>query len=115
MCGLVADGQTIRQIDAERLAIQKYRDLGCKLLNVAEGGNQPAMTKEQRERNGRKVATAIHSNAERKKIWEIKRKAGETLKWLEKSASCERIERFKDAMRLAAYMRPKDFAVWASV
>lgn len=100
---------------AEREAIKKYRESGANLLNVADGGDQPSISDEQRAKNGKMVAQKIHSDIENKKVWAMKRQASETLKWLESSASTERVERFKDAMRFAAYMRPDDFGKWATI
>lgn len=100
---------------AEVAAIASYRLAGARLLNVADGGDQPHVTKEQRAVNGRKVARSVHDDAEKKKTWALKRGAGETLKWLEKNSTAERVERFKVSMRFAAMMRPDVFGKWTAI
>lgn len=100
---------------AEVEAIAKYRASGARLLNVADGGDQPRATKAQLASNGREVARIIHGDAEKKKLWALKRGAGEQLRWLEKNSTPERVERFKDTMRFAAMMRPSVFGKWAAI
>lgn len=50
----------------ERALIAAGRALGLRLLNVADGGDEPFMTREQRARNGSATLAAIRTGIERK-------------------------------------------------
>jgi hypothetical protein len=61
--------------EAEREEIKKARESGARLLNVAEGGNQPLCTPEIRASNGRRAA-----NSRDKRKWRLMRALGSALK-----------------------------------
>ncbi len=64
----------------ERRLIAEARGRGDRLLNVAEGGDQPACSTEQRRANA--VATNAKRNAtpRNRRMWEIKRQIGDAAK-----------------------------------
>lgn len=64
----------------EKDLILQYKTDGARLLNVAEGGDEPFCSKEVRSENGRKVAAAIASDPMRKRIHEIKKYMCQQLK-----------------------------------
>ena len=101
--------------ETERSVIAVLRQGGARLLNVAPGGDQPFQTREQRQRAGRAAARNVHDDPERRKLWELKRKAGEHLRWLRKNRDDERVQRFIDTMRFAAMMRPDTFGSWLNL
>ena len=59
--------------EAERRFIAAARHCGARLLNVAEGGDEPAMTTEQRKANGHKLANRIKTDPLFNQVWKIKR------------------------------------------
>lgn len=65
---------------AERRLIAEYRARGVRLLNVAEGGDEPFCSPEVRASNGRAVARARVSTPQRKRFYELKRMLGQALK-----------------------------------
>lgn len=79
----------------ERALIAKHRAGGVRLLNVAEGGEEPACSHATRQANGRKVAACRD-----KLIWSYRRKLGQAIHWLEQNSTPERIQRLKDAARV---------------
>ena len=94
--------------DAERRLIAEYREKS-RLLNVADGGDEPYCSKEVRANNGRKTASMIHSDARRRRIWEIKRALGLALVRGEVS------EKTKALMRNAASKHPSLLGGWATI
>ena len=70
-------------MDAEKDEIRTYIENGYRLLNIAEGGNEPYCSKEVRAENGRKNAMAIHSDQKRKHLWSLKHQLGLDLRYLE--------------------------------
>jgi len=80
---------------AEREEIEKHRKEGFRLLNLAEGGNEPLCSTETRAENGRKNAKAIHSNPERKKLWSLLQGLGKCLNVLKKYGRTETIKEVK--------------------
>lgn len=48
----------------EKAVIKQYRDDGFKLLNVADGGDEPHVTLEQRRALGRKLKCPLHTRQE---------------------------------------------------
>lgn len=62
--------------DVERLLIAGFRDEGCKLLNVADGGDEPHCPTATRQENGRRNARATHDDPVRKALWRRKQLAG---------------------------------------
>lgn len=94
---------------AERQLIAQAKADGLRLLNVAEGGTEPFCSTQQRAANGRANALAVHSDAKRKRFWEIKQRLGIALK------RGHLAERTKEKMRDAAIKRPDLFGEWASI
>ena len=74
----------------EKRAILDFRNNGCNLLNIAEGGNMPFCSKEQRAINGRNVANTIHSDAKKKRFWYLKHELGICLRHMYKNGQSER-------------------------
>lgn len=96
--------------EAERNQIKAHRDCGCRLLNLAEGGNQPGQASyETLAANGRKAAAKIHGDPFSKRLWEIKRALGFALK------RGELRPHIIEAMRTAATKRPDLFGCWAGI
>ena len=102
-------------IQAEVDAILRFRSAGARLLNVAKGGDQPECSPEQRARNGKKTADKIHGDPEARKVWLLKKRAADAIKWMEKNSPPERLERFKATLRHVAMMRPDVFGKWANI
>lgn len=60
----------------ERRWIASFRRWGVPLLNLAEGGDEPYQTPEQRAENGRRAARARVSTPIAKKAYEFRRRMG---------------------------------------
>jgi len=101
----------------EKLLIAELRAAGARLLNLAEGGEQPYMTAAQRAENGKKAAVARTSNPSAKRIYELKRAMGQYLRWSKtnKYASQEKRDAICAKLRFAARLNPRLFGVWADV
>jgi hypothetical protein len=95
--------------DTERKLIAQYRADGARLLNVADGGDEPQCSTEQRAANGRKNAQAIHNNPRRRRLWEIRHRLGIALK------KGQINEATKAKMRDAARRNPAFFGQWANI
>lgn len=81
--------------DRERHWIKHFKDSGFEILNVAEGGNQPACSNEQRRKN------AIRSAATRERgIWLLLRQFGMYVKEMERAGRKDRVEKFKQSIQL---------------
>lgn len=63
--------------DVEVAAIKRYRELGARLLNLADGGDHLWCSPGTRERNAIKNAKSRN-----RYVWLLKRDIGEALKWL---------------------------------
>jgi len=96
-------------IEAERELIFFHRATGARLLNLAEGGDQPFCSKEQRAENGRRTIEKICSDPERKRIWQLKLRLSQALS----KGHCN--EATKGKMREAARKRPDLFGCWANI
>lgn len=96
----------------EASAIAEHRKTS-KLLNVADGGDEPACPVEVRRKNGATVAKSIHSNAKGKKAWRLKHMMGICLK--DDSIGTECKDRIKAKLRMAASLNPMLFGGWASL
>lgn len=66
--------------EAERRLIAEARGRGDRLLNVAEGGDQPFCSPEVRAALGRRVSQEVHGDPDNRALWEIKRSIGFALK-----------------------------------
>lgn len=100
---------TSRWQELERDVISQYRAYGARLLNIADGGDEPFCSRDVRAANGKLTAKKIHSDPDRKRLWELKRNMGELLrKGYVK-------EETKLKMRWLAANYPKEFGRWGSV
>lgn len=79
----------------ERRQIAEHREQGCRLLNVADGGDEPACSGAVRAANGRKVAKARDPH-----IWAYRRNAGQVLAWCRKNGKDEAASRLSAALRV---------------
>jgi len=95
--------------------IKLHFESGCKLLNLAKGGDEPFCSKEQRAINGRKNAMAIHSDEKKKRIWYLKKQMGESLKWMKKNNQKEAYNKIILKLKEAARKSPKLFGNYASL
>lgn len=93
----------------ERSLIAEHRAKGCRLLNVADGGEQPFCPSEVRASNGRAVSRAIHSDPARKRVWEIKHAISIAMR------DGFVTDVMKDKMRMIAAKRPDLFGSWSAV
>lgn len=66
--------------DFERSSIRIAREMGFRLLNLAEGGDQPIQTSEQRANAGRKAVMAREATERSRKVWNLKRAIGQALR-----------------------------------
>src|SRR5690606_10935634 len=53
--------------EEEKRIIKHHKEIGCKLLNVAEGGDQPYCSIEQRKKNGANIV----NNIKNKRLWKL--------------------------------------------
>lgn len=93
----------------EREVIARHRAEGARLLNLADGGDEPYCPPETRRTNAKRNARAIHDDPERKRIWTIKRELGQLLR--EGFLSNERRAQLREAARMA----PHIFGLWANL
>lgn len=100
--------------EAEVRLIAQHKPSG-RLLNLADGGDEPICSTEQRAKNGRAVALAIHSDPIRHRLWELKRQMLINLKFFQKRGDTEIVERMKARMREIAAKRPKNCGEWAHI
>jgi hypothetical protein len=94
--------------EQERALIAGLRDLGYRLLNVADGGEQPHMTKEQRQRNGKAVSELRAATPQKKRMYELKRNIGQFLHWAEKNGRTQSAAylRIQEILKYVALVRP---------
>jgi len=85
---------------AEREAIATARANGVRLLNLAEGGDQPFCSREVRSRNGSRTSQTRHYF-----VWFASRTMGQNAKWLRENVgedayvrSCQKVDRFRKAV-----------------
>jgi len=95
--------------EAERRLIAKARECGEKLLNVADGGDEPHCPISVRAKNGAATAKAIQSNPSRKRLWQIKLQLGRALK------DGVVMNSTRQKMRLLAAKVPSIFGEWALI
>ena len=93
----------------EKDSIIEYRENGHNLLNIAEGGNEPYCSKEQRAINGRNTAKDIHSNEYKKTIWKKKLDMANALKGLYKIGEGDKADKMRIALaKKGFYFNIKD-------
>ena len=73
--GLVVLESCVDWQEAEKRLISLYRSNGCRLLNVAEGGDQPFCPTDVRAANGR-----ANAKSRDQRLWALKRSLGDALK-----------------------------------
>lgn len=82
----------------EKNAIKEYREKGYNLLNIAEGGNEPYCSKEQRAINGKNTAIFIHSDEKRKRFWQLKQQLGIEFRTMYKNGNSKRADEMRDKL-----------------
>lgn len=93
--------------EVERKCIALARQMGWRLLNVADGGDQPKCDIETRRENGRKSAIARASTATKKRIWHLKLMIGRAIK------DGALTDKAKKSLREAALKCPEIFGEYA--
>lgn len=80
-----------------------------RLLNVADGGDQPSCPRHVRAQNGRSNARLVHGDAMRRHIWDLKRRLGLAIRggYLTETARAK--------LRAAAASAPHLFGEWANL
>lgn len=92
--------------------IARLRNECPRLLNVADGGDAPSCTHEQRKSNGISMNKKRDATPYSKRLNEMKRQLGIYLRTAEKNEAYERIV---SKLRLAAKKSPRLFGNWASL
>lgn len=91
--------------------IAHYRAIGARLLNVADGGDQPKISREQRAINGR-------NNAAKRDpiIWRMQMDMGQMLHAARKRGVIDSPEwqEIRRKLRYCAWRRPELFGKWAN-
>ena len=97
----------------EREAIASVRACGNRLLNVADGGDEPSCPYEVRASNGRKVAVSRVDTPIKAKVYQLKKMMGDALrsKYLSQSSKIK----LRGAAREAAMICPSLFGGWAAL
>lgn len=93
----------------EKEEIASARERGERLLNLADGGDEPYCPAEVRAKNGRKVAKMRVATDYKSRVYVLKREMGRLLK--EGSVS----EKNKQKLRLAAQKAPHLFGCYAGI
>ncbi len=93
----------------ERKRIFENRLLGTRLLNLADGGDQPKTTREQLSKNAVALNERLRNDPVASKIRTIKRMLSSALK------KGYVLESTREKMREAARKNPKMFGQWASI
>ncbi len=93
----------------EREAIANAKAAGLKILNLADGGDQPFCSAAVRAENGRTNAITRTGTPHKKRVYQIKHKLGILLRdgFVGESARAK--------MRQAALKRPDLFGEWAAL
>jgi hypothetical protein len=94
---------------AERAAIAIARGHGVKLLNVADGGDQPFCPKSVRAENGREVSRRRTADPLKARIYRLKRDMNSALR------RGDVPDEAKENLRRAAMVAPQVFGEWANV
>jgi len=105
----VLEGDVADWREAERRLISEARARGDRILNIADGGDEPACSRETRAKNGAANAALIHNDPVRRRIWELKRSIGQTIR----EGFMSNATRAK--LREAARTRPDLFGCYADL
>lgn len=118
--GLKPSMEVVKETDEQNWATEEKYHISLlrsmnkdRMLNLADGGNQPSQSLEQRQKNGRKNAKNIHSDPYQRHIWELKKNMGDTLKWLRKNSRWETYNRVVAGLKRSAVKRPDLFGEYA--
>lgn len=95
--------------DVERAAIAAARREGARLLNVAEGGDEPYCSKEVRAENGRKAVKARVATPFKAQVWSTNKRLAQLLS---QGAGSNALREF---LRQAAIARPDIFGCYANL
>ena len=95
--------------EAERRLIASARSRGERLLNLADGGDEPHCPTEVRARNGAATAKAIQTDPLNRRVWKLKLDIGALLK----AGYLTNESRAK--LRYAAAKRPELFGCYAGI
>ncbi len=98
--------------DRERALIAQYR-CTCRLLNLADGGDQPAATPESRAAAGRAATKARQATPEALRVWRAKRNLGGAIRDAMKDGRYATAARCRFMARVAAAGAPQLFGDWA--
>lgn len=94
----------------ERAWIRGAREMGGVLLNVADGGDEPACPSHVRAANARKAINSRASTPRKAYIYKLKKTIGQNI-----AAGFHSSEESKARLRLAAQLAPHLFGEWASL
>ena len=95
--------------DAERRWIGKARAAGARILNLADGGDQPKCSAETAMANAKAMNAKVEADPRRKRARELNRLLGYSLKRGTLSDNA------KATLRLCAEKCPELFGMWANV
>lgn len=95
--------------EAERRLIAEGRARGDKLLNLADGGEQPFCSKEQRSKNAASLNAKLAADPQMRRVREMKRSIGSALK----AGLVSNAARAK--LRMAAEINPSLFGAWKHI
>lgn len=95
--------------EQERKAIADARGKSMRLLNVADGGDEPYCSKETRAENGRKVSKTRADTPLKERLWRQKKQLAQLF-----SQGCGSNET-RELMRQAAIARPDIFGCFANL
>lgn len=98
--------------EAERRLIALHRKTS-KLLNVADGGDEPHCSTETRAENGRKVSKLIHGNPYKHAVWRLKQSMSMFLRICIKNGDKDAESRQRERMRKLSVRRPDICSEWA--
>jgi len=99
----------------EKIVIAQYRAEG-KLLNMANGGQEPPHDPETCAKNARKVVEKRMSDPFHYEIWRMKKEMGAYLKFLRKfGEDSEKYQKVVEKLKYAAKKRPDLFGCWSSL